>query len=627
MRVKIAGLVVLSVALGLCLTAALLTLTVEQTVFRSSFYVNGLERAETFHRLSTELVPRATRSRIQAYYPNVEPAVLAEVVELRRSVFTSDWFSEQTRRFVDGLLPFLLGDAEALSLIIPVADRLQAAGDTFRARVDHSPLSRLMYEELIKRVADKIAKRQRLPFGCTADREVWLEAIRIAAPQDWLAGKLAERVTRALDFLSGRSATLVLTIPLPERQDAIAEAIEVVVGRSNLLHFVRESVLRPALCDKLGGKTIVEQGEISVTSEEIVGSLEGILDTDWGQARQADIVRLLADYLVGKRDDLALEVPLVSLKALATQRITEMVVTKVRAHLATLRPCTGPEAREVLSQKRDPMSCRPTGLANAAFTTGLVAYVEKRTRARVNAAVPDRWLHDPTALQNKLPTETWKLIQTGRRWMRDGAIIDEALVRRIMRADRSEALDSLLVVTRGGWHVSDHDLTVQLDRAQDELTAKEAAARRDRTMERARASARKVRNLQLPLWTGVMLLALGLLGFVGLRWRVRLVALCFGVVLAGFAVLAVGSQVDARVRPLIDGLQVDTGGRVPASTAAAVSEFVPLVLTVLLGDFLDHLAFSAWVTLAVGLALGVGAAALYAKRREDVGPQPAYRRV
>lgn len=575
LQVQAGVLVALTAALTI---GSILSITLDRTLLSVDFYLNGIDVAGVPETLSTSFVPSATRSRLRHHYPSASDAVLDAASELATSIFTAAWFGTQSRAVGNALLPVLAGETEAVALRVPVADRLRAVEGSLRTRLPGSPLASVAYRRLTGRVASEVAKRRLdsvrpgLPFGLTADRDAWLEAIRLAAPQPWITASLERQLGHTVAYLTGDSETLAIRIPLQERQASISQAISFLVSRSNVNTWLLEHVVRPALHHKLQDRVLVPEAKITLTRNEMGDTLGDLLQTKWVEARRADIVQVGADWLVGRSDSLDLTIPLEPLKKLAIERLTGVVTGKVKTYLKGMPACTRSQVGAILTGKGDPLACRTTGLASAAFDTLLGARVRKDVRAVVVARVPERYTVTTAEVKGRASQRSWALAQRGRGWMREGVRIDSERVRGLLHDDRRQLADEVRVVTTSGWLFTDHHLTGHLQRAQPQ-----AAVR----LEAFRDLLRTARLLRVPVHVGLVL-SVGafalLVGFIG---RIRLLLALGALALGGVISLLGIGLVDLLVSDPLAALSARIAASVEPTIAGALGRAAPVMLDVL----------------------------------------------
>ncbi len=562
---------VLVLLTGVVTAAAIGSQTLERTVVQPDFYVSAVQNAGVYAALTRDFVPQATRHRVRQVYPAATERVLTEAADVVQTVLTEDWFAAQSIRIAASLVPYMSAETEGVALTLPVADRLHAAGDALNDRLRTSPLTHVAYDRMMEAVATEVAERQRrLPFGVTAEYDTWLRAGRLIAPRQWVSDNVIDQLGHILDYLTGRVTTLTLSVPVHERKEAISAAIRLVVDESNVVEFMADRVVRPRLHKKMHDRVLIQSAGIKLTADELAKALDGLLHSEWVHDRQKDITGVVADYLTGGRDTLDLEVPLDGLKKTASIKLTATVVNKVTDYLKTRPKCTAAQTKQLLARELDPLTCRATGLAAAAVTAAMVAYVQTRVSTAIDAKVPSRFVYTEDAVRKRVGKGTWRLVQRARRWMTRGVVIHEARLRHLLHGEREDLLDEVLAITRSGFHYTQEDLTAHLEAADNT-----AVAARLNTVRTGLKRARSIRVF-LGLAVVALVLLLIMLSAADLRERllIPLVGLALGAALVQAGVFLGGSMLEDA----LGGLAGQARDQAAGTAVAALFDKVPVVM-------------------------------------------------
>jgi hypothetical protein len=584
--------VLLRLPLTLLLFAAASILLVSEAYHRSirtpDAWVVAVEASGAFEKTTQQWAPDVVNTRLVQTWPRVNKPVLREADDLVKRVISTDWLRIKTREVAAAGLRYAVGQSDELSLTIALADRVDAGAAVLGERAALSPLATAAWERLTE-MAARGASRRELPFGIQAQPDVWLKAIQVAAPRDWVGAAFGREIDQAADWLTGRTNRLSVTIPLHERRHGVAEAMALLVRHSNVLPYLREHIVRPALVDRLPNTMLVPQAGIRLTAAETADALVGIADSDWAAVCRDSIVQATAQYLTGEADRLELSVPLDPLIDQVAARITGLILSKVRAWLEQQPRCEGSRAVAWLKGKINPLSCRPSRLEKAAAIAVLSAHVRSLVKKAIAERAEDPWVHGEEDVKRLVDDHTWALIQRARRWGQTGIQIREETIRDALARDAPGILDRVLTLVRAG---------VQLDGAPLQLEL-ETRLGPDRLRRARRGLDLMDRYRYAPL---VGLLALMLLSLVipgGARTRLWWTALgpfAAGAVIAAAAMYGEISLPAEAVTPTLDqaALQRVALLAVPAAEA-------------MIGVFMESLAGLAAVMTACAVGLfGVG---------------------
>ncbi|MFT5433462.1 MAG: hypothetical protein ACI9OJ_004168 [Myxococcota bacterium] len=599
----ISGLVafVLAIIIGLGLAGAIVATAVDEQLADPALYVEGLAQNGVFETLAESYIPKATADRIRARWPDASETVVQEAAFLARRIFPPSWFRTQARSVAGAMTTFLTGESDHMKVSVPVDDRLKAVVQMLRVRLPVSPLTTVAYNRIVSVVAGEISKQQRLPFGCSASNNTWIEAVKLAAPEAWVAENLASHLDHIVKFLIGETKELAIRIPLEQRQAGVAAAIKLVIESSNVLDFLTKRVVDDYVVGKLRDVPLVPSANITLSRKELLETLTNLLDSNWVMARRTDITRALADYLAGSTTSLALDISLVELKVITTERVAQRVSGKVIAHLKTLDPCNPAQTTRLLIGKADPLSCNPSGRTRPALMLLLEGFIRAETRKALDTYVPDRWEQTEEVVRNRIGEGTWGLIQQGRAWMKDGVFIGEPTLRRLAETRRVRFIDEVLRVTRGGFVVTENDLPMH------HLGATWPELRRE--IDPFRAAIYELRNAAVPflgIAAGALML---LLLLVTLRTHTRLMWAGAGAIAGGLTVLIGTRMADSLLEPWVRGLVKRASEDVSSTLAAELARHAPALLEYVVAQVDRSVDQPAGVLLGVGVAVVLGATA------------------
>ena len=540
------------------LPAALLTLLVLATLIVSAFeflvldpnrQVKHLASAGTFQALSASAAPGLARERFEASFTSRDRRLCEEAEVWTRRIFTPDWFERYSSELLVAVHDYAyeyrdgVGETrEGHTITLGIAGRLDAVGVVISERMDESPLATVAWEALIDYAAVTIAERQaQTSFGFSSPLVVWQAVLREVAPKLWVAANLARGVQGSLDWLLGRRPQFLWTLPLNERQGAVVEAVKTLVRQSNLGELIREQALRPALVEQLDDRVLIDGTDIEVTRDELIAVLDPLVDTDWAHAQRDAVAAGIADFLVSRRADLAVQLDLIPARTLAADRIATFIGAKVQRWLATRATCTGRQLARVLIGLDSPLACAPRGRESAVFDILLSAFVREQVFKVIDDNVGSKWTLTLDPIRDAVPRGVWELIVRARSWFRSGLTIDEGDLRQLLDSPvlppfvTSARLDELVRLAREGVEIS---LAPVFSEAQGELDA-------------VRFSLSTVESARLPTLGLMASLTLLLLLRPSLRRRTRLRLVALALVAGPALALTLSQFTSDRIGPFL----------------------------------------------------------------------------
>jgi len=601
--VRKALLALFSSTLALSLTASIFLLKVEYTVFDARFYVEHLQRAGTFDALSNEMVAEAARARIEAHYAGTRETIVEEVTTVARESLPPEWFEARTLGVLSPLLEYLIGNVDHVEVRLPAADRVKAASEVLARRIPGSEFAEALYDSALDRVSDEIILRmKRLPFGMTISRKMWKTAIEMAASESWVVASALTQIDRLASYLVGETDSLALTIPLNERKEGVAAAIELLVHESNTIEFLKREVIAPAIEERIKGRVIVPSVGIGLSKEECTAAFELVLSSEWLKEREHDIVETMVNYLVGKTDTLDLVVPLGPVKAMVAEALAKAVDTKVEGYYDSLPVCTHNLLAQQLMGTHDELDCRPPGVTYQ--TSKLLMGIN--TRAQVwevlDAKLPDELVHSEAKTRAYVGEPAWARIEQARGWMQNGLVIEEDQLRSYMNQDREDTLERILEVTRAGVEFTEDDVRTLIGEENGETR-----------FEDIRATLLTLQRTRWPLAFAVCLSTLFLAFCARLQLRTLFIGLGAALGLSAILLLVGAMLLEQRLAaPIL--LLGESARALSGTVVATVARRAPTVARAMLDDFVG--AIRAWaVVCAVSSGLVVTAAIFVTTRR------------
>ena len=138
--------------------------------------MNQLRKADLFNFLYDEALPAAVDeiepTDVAGTSVVLRPLADRGVVALR-GVFPPEWLQEQTEEIIQQWLPYITGDSDEFTILIPAADRLDTLGRVLTEELQEGDSYTLLFDDVITPIADyrldqlKDEETGELPCGLT----------------------------------------------------------------------------------------------------------------------------------------------------------------------------------------------------------------------------------------------------------------------------------------------------------------------------------------------------------------------------------------------------------------------------------------------------------------------------
>ena len=139
------------------LLVTLIILRSNDTLLSADFYVDQLRKADLFNFLYDEALPAAVDDMddtdVAGTSVDLTPLADRGVVALH-DLFPPDWLQEQTEEIIQQWMPYITGDSDEFTILIPAADRLDALGRVLTEELEESNSYTLLFDDVIGPLAD-----------------------------------------------------------------------------------------------------------------------------------------------------------------------------------------------------------------------------------------------------------------------------------------------------------------------------------------------------------------------------------------------------------------------------------------------------------------------------------------
>ena len=271
-------------------------------------------------------------------------------------------------------------------------------------------------------------------------------ATRRLLPEAWVATQIPALADAAAPYLAGAATQFEAVIPLRSRVPTALQILhEEITDEPALRLVVREQVLSPLIEAGIRQAGRLPLG-IELSSQEVETALLTSIPPGWFAGEASRFEQVLADYLVGDRDDITLEIPLAERNTAFARRLADLVHVKIGLQLAELPRC---ERRQLFAAGRSLRAARLPACApgSVSLLTGFVTPIIEAQFQRIVDAMPTALLLEHGAVARHLGDESMASLDGLRQRIHDGLVwTDRDLVR---LAQEHDAGPGLAFVRRG----------------------------------------------------------------------------------------------------------------------------------------------------------------------------------
>lgn len=201
-----------------------------------------------------------------------------------------------------------------------------------------------LYDSVIERLlAPPIRARTNEGLGPVFGVSLSAQDSRIAArrilPPAWTSTQVAALAGAVAPYLSGAAPQFEAVIPVRSRVPAALQFLhEEITDERALQRLVHDRILSPLIAARIRQAGRLPLG-IELSATEVETELLASIPSGWFAGETSLLAQVFADYLVGERDGIALEIPLAERNAAFARRLADLVHTKIRLRLADLPQC------------------------------------------------------------------------------------------------------------------------------------------------------------------------------------------------------------------------------------------------------------------------------------------------
>ncbi|MCZ6614784.1 MAG: hypothetical protein O6920_03235, partial [Chloroflexi bacterium] len=221
-----------------------------------------------------------------------------------------DWLQEQTEEIIQQWMPYITGDSDEFTILIPAADRLDALGRVLTEELQEGNSYTLLFDDVIGPLADdQLGENGRLPFGVSIPAESAVASAQQVFSAQWLQGHVDNVTGQLVPYLSGETDSFAITFPIADRIQVAVPAAKSLLVDSNVYNLLSNPEVEQEVVKVLEGLGRLPCG-IVVTGGQVVLLIGEVVDPQWIQLRTENALDQISLYLTSPGADTILAIPL-----------------------------------------------------------------------------------------------------------------------------------------------------------------------------------------------------------------------------------------------------------------------------------------------------------------------------
>ena len=158
-----------------------------------------------------------------------------QILDGVEAVMPEEWLKERIEDVLDQVVPYMVGKADSFTIHIPLQERADVGLGVVEVWLNLSiegggAYDYLLEEQIAPIVREFLGSAVGLPYGVeVTDREI-VDAISEVLPRDWVQARVTDAVGAFGPYLTGRTDSFVLSIPLEDRlvlaADVLVDAVD-----------------------------------------------------------------------------------------------------------------------------------------------------------------------------------------------------------------------------------------------------------------------------------------------------------------------------------------------------------------------------------------------------------------
>jgi hypothetical protein len=550
------------------------------TAGNPDFYVDRLRQADIYNFMYHDILPAAL-DEIEIDGDTSEIPVdieqlKAKVPDAVEQALPPEWLQSQVEQVIGQVLPYILGDKDSFSVVIPLKDRVEAVATAVKDLLHDEEFFGGVYDQGVQFGIDRYREMEDLPsFLQMSDQEA-ASLLRSVLPADWIQAQADANIDAIVPYLTGDSESFTLRIDVSGRMVALESAVTDILMKPAAYDYVLDEFIVPYIRDNTQDIMPLPVG-VTFTDTEIIDVVKEVLTPEWYQANVTDIVNQVFSYLKGTSETINIAISLADLEPAIVKALVHLADSKLEVIYNSLPVGTPEQVADLLANP--PVGVfppfRPPDMSYDDFKDLLSIDLKSMTESAVAMWLPEQFVITDTDIREALAGDGNEDILTqARDLVQDGFTYTEVDLREDM-ADNIDTIDDAREYIATDFTFTDADLEEYIVDSDDPDAVEQWQSLQD-----VRSVVGNVRNWVWAAWLVPALLLVGI-GFLGGRgWKSRVVWGASVLAIASLiAYIAAGPVFSAVAKPKIDdaivsavGEQSTVVGTIAADKGIAVAE-------------------------------------------------------
>ncbi|MBI2858573.1 MAG: hypothetical protein HYX90_05795 [Chloroflexi bacterium] len=494
----------------------LLVFRANDTIGNPRFYVDRLRNADLYNFAYDRAIPAA----IDETKSGATNAVLdissykANILRVVEAALPRTYLQQQTESSINTILPYMVGDKDSFSLVVPLKERVKAAAAAVKTEIGDKQFFGALYDRMVKELADTATGQAgQVPFALT--RAELESTLRAMMPPEWLQAQLQAGIDSVVPYLTKETEHFAIKIDISDRIDALQTIVVNNLKRPENYNSLMNNIGGTALGSGWQEGYRLPVG-LQLTPGEISGTMKQVFTLDWYQSIVPNLVRQVFDYLKGSNASLQIVIPLADRKPALSNAIAQLADRKLEAYVNSLPPSTPLQLAQMLANPpvgRLPDS-RPLNLSYAQIKQLLRIDIVSQIAPLVSSSIPDAWVFSDSDFGSLVGAGQGGELLTGiRNVIRNGFTFTDDNLRTTLGAGIGSVEKARQYIAEGFVLTQDN---------LKELMFKDPNGPEAQNFENVRGQLGTARKWKMVLWIlpGLVLVAIGFLG--GKHWSSRL---------------------------------------------------------------------------------------------------------
>lgn len=215
-----------------------ITLRLDDRVEAADVVVRDLLRDARIHAYLLDEVVRPPldlqQQSFQAGLPFNPGLTTDEILDGVRDVVPEDWLKARIEDVLDQVVPYMIGREESFAIRIPLEERADAGivvvGGWLNKSLEGGAYDYLLRDQIAPVVGEFLGSAVALPYGVEVTDQEIVEAISKVLPREWVQDRVTDAIAGFGPYLTGRTDSFALSIPLEDRAvlaaDVLADAVD-----------------------------------------------------------------------------------------------------------------------------------------------------------------------------------------------------------------------------------------------------------------------------------------------------------------------------------------------------------------------------------------------------------------